>query len=324
MAKIVEAFGALLAALTQPFVSHDVGYAQVVPGQKSRKVRNHMLKSPFKSVIARAATIALVLSLGIAFVSVGMNHSASAQEAADDPCEMDGNTVTCSYDENSMDVVADFSAMDPEGEGIDWAVEGADAADFEIDGGVLTFNKAPNYEMPSDRPFDVNENDEISPDEEGEGNNIYRVTVRATELLAADQDPPALSSVLHITVTVGDVEEAGKITLDRLQPEAGATLTATLSDPDRGEGNDQDPQGLTWTWSIPKVSRPDIENNNHWQTAGGSATDNATVPQQSAYLANASDVTNVLRVKVEYTDQEGSDKEVNKLSYYAVRAAPAD
>ena len=79
MAKIVEAFGALVAALTQPFVSHDVGYAQVVPGQKSRKVRNHMLKSPFKSVIARAATFALVLSLGIAFVSVGLNPSASAQ-----------------------------------------------------------------------------------------------------------------------------------------------------------------------------------------------------------------------------------------------------
>ena len=273
-----------------------------------------MVKRFFNPLIARFAAVAALLVLALAAPAV------FAQEH--EPCTMDENTVSCDYDENSMDPVADFSAMDPEGEGIDWAVEGADAADFAIDGGVLTFKKAPNYEIPSDRLHDLN--DDTDGDDEGEspeGNNVYLVTVRATELLAADQDPPALSSVLHITVTVGDEEEAGKITLDRLQPEAGATLTATLSDPDRGEGNDQDPQGLTWTWSIPKVSRPDIENNNHWQTAGGSATPTA---QQSAYLANASDVTSILRVKVEYTDQEGSDKEVNKLSYYAVRAAPAE
>ena len=95
MAKIVEAFGALLAALTQPFVSHDVGYAQVVPGQKSRKVRNHMLKSPFKSVIARMATFALVLSLGIAFVTVGLAPSASAQMAEADPCKQDADQDGC-------------------------------------------------------------------------------------------------------------------------------------------------------------------------------------------------------------------------------------
>ena len=118
MAKIVEAFGALVAALTQPFVSHDVGYAQVVPGQKSRKVRNHMLKSPFKSVIARAATFALVLALGIAFVSVGLTPGASAQMADDDPCTMDRGTLSpVHYDENGTDPVANFSAMDPEGEG---------------------------------------------------------------------------------------------------------------------------------------------------------------------------------------------------------------
>ena len=109
--------------------------------------------------------------------------------------------------------------------------------------------------------------------------------------------------------------------LDRLQPQAGAVLTATLSDPDRGEGNDQDPSGLSWTWSVPKVSRPDINNDNHW-TAGGSTTITST-GQTSAYTADAADVTKILRVKVEYTDQEGAEKEVNKISYHAVRAAPA-
>ena len=44
----------------------------------------------------------------------------------------------------------------------------------------------------------------------------------------------------------------------------------------------------------------------------------------NTFTPNASDVTKILRVKVEYTDQEGADKEVTRLSYYAVRAAPAD
>ena len=48
------------------------------------------------------------------------------------------------------DAVADFSATDPELEGIEWAVEGLDAEFFDITGGVLTFKKSPNYEMPSD------------------------------------------------------------------------------------------------------------------------------------------------------------------------------
>ena len=206
MAPFAEGLGALAAPLAQPFVSHDVGYSQAESGQKSRKVRNLMLQSPFKSMLARTAIFALVLALAISFVTVGLAPSATAQTADDDPCTVDANDATmvaCSYDENSTDPVADFSAMDPEGEGIDWAVEGTDAADFAIDGGVLTFEKAPNYEMPSDRLRAADTTVTPNIPEEAAGNNVYLVTVRATELLAEGQDPPALSSVLHITVTVG-------------------------------------------------------------------------------------------------------------------------
>ena len=109
--------------------------------------------------------------------------------------------------------------------------------------------------MPSDRLHDLNDDDDgDDAGESREGNNVYLVTVRATELLAADQDPPALSSVLLVTVTVGDVEEAGKITLNRLQPQADKVLTATLSDPDRGEGNDEDASGLSL--SLIHISEP--------------------------------------------------------------------
>ena len=230
MARIVEAFGALIAALTQPFVSHDVGYAQVVPGQKSPKVRNHMLRKPFKSVIARAAIFAIALSLAIPFVSGGLT---SAQEAADDPCEMDATPVTCDYDENGTDAVATFTATDPEGEGIDWALDGEDDEFFDITGGVLTFKKSPNFEMPTDKGrLEDEETTEITELEDA-GNNKYLVTVTATEMLALGQEPPAKSTPIDVVVTVKDVDEPGSISLNRIQPQVGAALTATLSDPDQ-------------------------------------------------------------------------------------------
>ena len=334
MAKIVEAIGALVAALTQPFVSHDVGYAQVVPGQKSRKVRNHMLKSPFKSVIARAATFALVLALGIAFVTVGLAPSASAQTADEPPCKVvdkETGAVECTYEENGTDAVADFSALDPEGEGIDWSVEGTDAGKFEIDGGVLSFKDSPNYEMPGDLAHDANDDDDTDDPGEAAGGNTYEVMVRATEMLAENQDPPALPSMLPVTVIVTDVDEAGSISLSRVQPQAGQPLQATLSDADVGDGTPAavPPSGLQWVWSVPKVSRPVLENNAHWTPA---TAESATVNQDltSTFIPDA-DTTDTddganngkfLRVMVEYTDQHGAEKVAYKMSYREVRAEP--
>ena len=42
--------------------------------------------------------------------------------------------------------MADFAAMDPEGQGVDWGLYGADASALDITGGVLTFKKSPNHE----------------------------------------------------------------------------------------------------------------------------------------------------------------------------------
>ena len=52
----------------------------------------------------------------------------------------------CDYDENGTDPVANFSAIDPEGDSIAWSLRGVDAADFDITGGVLSFKKSPNFE----------------------------------------------------------------------------------------------------------------------------------------------------------------------------------
>ena len=281
-----------------------------------------MLRSPFKSVIARTAIFALVLSLGIAFVSVGFNPTASAQSLAD-ACDTDddGVLVSCDfdYDENGTDSVADFSAMDPEGEGIGWALEGADASAFDITGGVLTFKDSPNFEMPDD----VVQPDDTATTEVDESavadDNIYEITVRATENLAADQEPPAKSATVVITVTVKDVNEAGTISLNRLQPQTGTELTASYMDPDRGQANATDPTNVTWLWSVPKVSRPVIDNDSHW-TPAGAAGDVDDAP----YTPIAANEDKVLRVKVTYNDAQSTTelRTLYMLSYYAVRAEP--
>ena len=83
---------------------------------------------------------------------------------------------------------------------------GRDAALFEISSdGALSFKKSPNYESPADVG----------------GDNTYNVTVSRS------------GGSLDVAVNVTNVDEAGSVTLDDLQPQAGASVSVeTLSDPD--------------------------------------------------------------------------------------------
>ena len=58
------------------------------------------------------------------------------------------------YEENGTGPVATFTATDPEMADITWSVMGTDDDAFSITGGVLTFKKSPNYEMPTDVAHD--------------------------------------------------------------------------------------------------------------------------------------------------------------------------
>ncbi len=307
MAPVAEGFGALAATLTQPFVSHDVGYLQDERGQKSRKVRNLMLQSPFKSMVARTAIFALVLALAISFVTVGLAPSASAQQANEDPCEQNASTkaVTCDYDENDDAPVANFSALDPEGEMIVWSLTGDDAEDFDITGGVLSFSSSPNFEDPkgSGTPAD----------------NSYDVMVVATEVRAPGSLDLAQSNEISVTVNVKNVEEPYTFTLDRLQVRAsadtsgGTTLTSTLTDPDVISAS----PAPTYQWYVPKVSRPDLENDNHWTTAGNSTSTGQT------YAPVSTDAGKHLRVVATYTDGIGPSEKAYARTAYPVVAALA-
>ena len=120
------------------------------------------------------------------------------------------------YAENGMGPVATFTASDPEGDLITWTLlDGTDANSFGIEGGVLTFNDPPDFEM----------------------KDTYTVTVQASDGSALD---PATKLV---TVNVTDVDELGMVMLSTLQPKAGIVVTAELEDPDDSI------TGTEWEWS---------------------------------------------------------------------------
>ena len=125
---------------------------------------------------------------------------------------------TIEYPENGTDAVATFTAVDPEADHITWSLNGEDADDFTIVGGVLRFDSSPNYEAPGD----------------GDGDNTYEVTVTASD--GTNEDTEA------VEIEVTNVDEAGTVMLSTLQPQVEVALTATLTDSDIVSGT------ATWMW----------------------------------------------------------------------------
>ena len=108
------------------------------------------------------------------------------------------------YEENATSTVAMYTAVDPESAEIVWSLGGDDAALFSIDGGVLTFVSAPDYEAPADMG----------------GDNVYQVTVGAN-------DGTTDTDTQDVTVTVTDVDDAvtsGDSLVDRYDANNDGTI----------------------------------------------------------------------------------------------------
>ena len=88
-------------------------------------------------------------------------------------------------------------------------------------------------------------------------------------------------------------------------------LTASATDPDDIEGTP------TFEWSVPKVSRPTLTNDNHWQAPGAANS-------SSTYTPVEADEGKYLRVKATYDDMEGDDKVAYVRSEFQVREEVAD
>ena len=243
--------------------ANSYGNGNVVPIPRLHKVRQLMLKRPFKSLIARIAIVALALSLVVPFVP-----AAFAQDGA--------NTIE--YPENGTEVVRTFTLSDQDASDGGWSVSGDDAGDFEISSdGALSFKSSPNYESPAD----------------ADGDNAYKVTVSRS------------GGSLDVVVMVTNEDEAGSVTINDLQPQAGAgqSITANVSDPDG------DTVTTAWQWSR---SMDQAE----WDDIAGAIS--------STYTPKSGDADYFLRATATYSDGLGSGRDsASAESAFAVELRPA-
>ena len=115
-----------------------------------------------------------------------------------------------------------------------------------------------------------------------EARSTYKVAYRVTDNKnAAGGSDPAVDDTLILTISVTNLNEAGSVSVSG-DPEAGATLTASVSDPDGAVS------GVGWVWSV--GASP---------TGSFSAVSGAT---DAAFVVRAADVGKHLRAAATYTD----------------------
>ena len=179
-----------------------------------------------------------------------------------------------SFPEGGAGTVADYDAGGTLAGGAVWSLSGTDASSFMIDGnGMLTFVTTPDFEVKS----------------------TYQVTVVVTSGGETDSLP--------VTVSVGNMEEMGEITLwmgttdvTDAAPQVGETITGLVVDPDNPDGT-----GITvesWKWS-----RSDSMTGTFAEIAGAT---------MAAYMVTDDDAEMYLKVTAMYADAQGA----NKSAYY--------
>ena len=235
---------------------------------------------PLTAVLPRVILVAGIL-LAVSMLAIPLYNSAFAQEDGPIP-----------YAENGMGPVATYTAVDPEmTEIVSWTLDGTDKGIFDIEGGVLTFKKSPDYEMPGDVAG-------TSPSTAVAIDNVYEVTVQAT-------DETNKVGMKEVMVEVTNVEEMGMVTLSaRCRPQSATAFTATLTDPDGTTS------GETWQWATASSM------NGSYTVIDD--TDNAE------YTPVDDDIDSYLRVTVTYTDLEGSGKSAMAISENAVQGVRGD
>ena len=179
-----------------------------------------------------------------------------------------------------------------------WSLSGLDMGDFTIDAstGELTFDAAPNYEMPMDADTD----------------NRYQITVEAND--------GTNTATLPVTVMVVNVDEMGRVTFLRDGADAtdeaimvGDMLTGLAEDPDGNAGDEPpitdmypDISGATWQWE--KSMTPAVMNS--WMDIQGAMA--------AAYTVMAGDAGYYLRATATYEDGEGMGKTAYEMTEAAV------
>ena len=259
------------------------------PGGGASILANKRLTLPFLAFVA-------VLAAGLLFLLPG-----GLLQAQD--------SVTIEYAEGGEDVVAMFTAMDPEGGMVSWTLTEAGTADFMIDDdGMLKFIEPPDFEDPKGGDDD--------------DSNTYSIVVNASD----GADTPNVG-MFNVTVMVTNVAEEGKVTwtvdpdgdgatLSANEPPAkpimqfqpGAKLVASATDGDASTAN---PLSIT-TWQWYRSSS---------KTSTGTAISGANSNEYTVKDdADNSDVGKYLHVKVFYNIGTGPEESASLASDYPVQA----
>jgi Ca2+-binding RTX toxin-like protein len=191
----------------------------------------------------------------------------------------EGPTVTsgsaATFVENGTGTVYTATATDPDaGTTLSYSLSGTDAALFNIDSstGVVTFKSSPNFEAPADAG----------------GNNVYDITVTASDGTLSNAKAVQISVTNQNegpTVTSGAAatfaeNATGTVyTATATDPDAGTTLSYSLSGTDAGLFNIDSSTGVVTFKSSPNFEAP--------ADAGGNNVYDFTVTASDGTLSNA-------------------------------------
>ena len=227
----------------------------------------------------------------------------------DDPPEITTDTPLPPYVEGNAEPVATYTATNPDPDTvITWLeLEGDDKALFDFAAGVLRFKTPPNFE------------DEPPPD--ANGDNIYEVTVRAS-------DGTLTSEAFSVRVEVMDAP--GKLCLSAsasscrppVAPQVGQEVHAILDDLD--DIDDTIARQWNWEWTTDDPEDPNAE----WTSLGCDPDASPNCEHTASYTPQDGDVHRYLRVTVAYTDGDGTGTDIKApaqvTSAKPVTAAPDD
>ena len=279
---------------------------------------------------------ALVLALSAFFILSNFSPDstfAHPHEPVQDHPGVGEDVEHIHYDEEDDVPVITLMSTDPEtGDTVDWDVTGTDGDDFTISSsGVLNFKQMPNYEKPVDYSLDANNDGDFGDADDVAPDNVYQITVRATEQTTpGDPNGRALSTKTDLIIVVNNVDEDGVVELNLLQPEVGTPITAMLTDPDSPAGIEAN--NIAWVWTVSKVTNPDPKTEAHWAAVTGTANAaiytptgirTAAIPgdqRPAPDPANAIDEGETLRATATYTDGFGEMRMAIGTSVHPVRA----